>query len=182
MTSTEVTTPRLDAFVADCRAAAAGPDARQQVVALMKDLVADPSELAGSVPPMASYDSTPSGDRLGGDVVLFEDETVTIVLVDTLPGVLQPPHDHLMTAIIGMFEGCEKQRFFARTANGVTPTPGRDLGPGEVVVIGTDGIHAISTDDELARGVHVYLGSLSTVKRSIFHPEGWAPGLTGAVV
>jgi predicted metal-dependent enzyme (double-stranded beta helix superfamily) len=160
----------LSDFVTMCRSVAIEPDARSQITGLMRELVADSAGLTASVSPMDSYDSSAVGP-LGGDVILYEDSTVTVVLVDTLPGVLQPPHDHLMPAVIGMFQGCEQQRFWARTADGVTPATGRDLHAGEVLSIGTEGIHAIGTSDEIARGVHVYLGSLSTIDRSVFHPE-----------
>jgi len=160
----------LNDFVTACRDAATSPDARSEIAGMMRDLVAEPAELAAAVPSMENHDQSPVG-ALGGDVTLFEDNTVTIVLVDTLPGVLQPPHDHLMPAIIGMFQGCEQQRFWSRTPDGITPAAGRDLLAGEVLVIGTDGIHAIGTCDDIARGVHVYLGSLSKIDRSIFHPE-----------
>ena len=160
----------LTDFVAACRLAAKEPDARSAIVELMRSLVMDTDSLSAAMPAMDTHDSSPVG-TLGGDVTLFEDDSVTIVLVDTLPHVLQPPHDHLMTAIIGMFEGCEQQRFWSRTADGIAPAAGRDLLAGEVLVIGTDGIHAIGTCDDIARGIHVYLGSLSNVARSIFHPE-----------
>ena len=160
----------LTDFVTACRAAAATPDARSTIAEMMRELVSEPAELAAVVPAMESHESTEAG-VLGGDMTLFEDDTVTVVLVDTLPGVLQPPHDHLMPAIIAMFEGCEQHRFWSRTSDGIAPAAGRDLHAGEVLAIGSDGIHAIGTCDNIARGVHVYLGSLSTVGRSIFHPE-----------
>lgn len=163
--------PVLAEFVEKCRTAAATDEARRTIVGLLNDLVSDPAALAGVVPTTPHDDVTADGLVLGADVMLYEDDTVTVILVDTLPGVVQPPHDHRMTAMIGVFVGCEEQRFFARTSEGITPAPGRQLAAGEVITIGTDGIHAISTPDPLSRAVHVYLGRLATVERSLFDPD-----------
>ncbi len=159
-------------FVDACREAAAGNDARERIAALLRELVANPVELASMLEPNEVVDVTPSGLALGGDRVFFEDDSVAVMTVDTLPGVLQPPHDHLINAFIGCFEGCEQQRFFVRGDDGVRAVPGRLLEAGEVLVLGADAIHAISAPlHERARAVHVYLGPISTIDRSVFHPE-----------
>lgn len=94
------------------------------------------------------------------------------MVLDTLPGVLQPPHDHEMHAVIGVFEGCEDQRFFARTADGIAPAAGRSLETGDVVVLGERTIHAISSPEgRRARAIHVYFGDIYGADRSIFHPD-----------
>jgi len=94
------------------------------------------------------------------------------MVLDTLPGVLQPPHDHTMHAIIGVFEGCEDQRFFSRTTDGIAPATGRRLEAGDVMVLGERAVHAISSPQgRQARAIHVYFGNIYDVDRSIFDPE-----------
>ena len=102
-------------------------------------------------------------------------DDLTIMVLDTLPGVLQPAHDHAMNAFIGVFEGCEEQRFWARTATGVESATGRLLEAGEVVALGERAIHAISAPAGVrARAVHVYLGDIYDVERSVFDPTRWS--------
>ena len=99
-------------------------------------------------------------------------DELTVMVLDTLPGVLQPPHDHSMNAIIGVFEGCEEQRFYARSDRGVTPAAERTLEAGDVIVLGERAIHAIgSPPGHPARAIHVYLGDIYAVDRSLFHPD-----------
>jgi len=98
------------------------------------------------------------------------------MMLDTLPGVLQPPHDHEMHAIIGVFEGAEEQRFFARSSSGVTAASGRMLEAGDVMVLGERAIHAISSPTgQAARAIHVYFGDIFDVERSLYDPETLDP-------
>lgn len=161
-------------FVDACVAAVAGDDPRATLRRLMDNLVAEAEALAAQLEPLGPVgpvDRTPSGLELGAEATLYEGEKLTVSLLDTYPGVLQPPHEHRMTAILGVFEGEEDQRLFVRGEGGIRPTAGRTLGPGEVMTLGSKAIHAISAPSGTARAVHVYLGSINTVKRSLFHPE-----------
>ena len=116
------------------------------------------------------------GWRLGGEHVCHQSDELTVMVLDTLPGVLQPPHDHAMHAIIGVFEGCEEQRFFARGDDGVTPAAGRTLEAGDVIVLGERAIHAISSPPgRAARAIHVYFGDIYAVERSLFDPDSLEP-------
>ncbi len=168
----------LDAFVSACRAAVdGGTDVPQTIAGLLRDLVADPAALATAVPVFSADDVTtsPRGFRLGGEAVLHRAPDLTVMVLDTLPGVVQPAHDHAMNAFIGVFEGCEQQRFWTRTADGVEATTGRLLEAGEVVALGERAIHAISAPaGEAARAVHVYLGDIYDVERSVFEPDTMA--------
>ena len=160
----------LDDFVTACRAAAASGDPIAEVRTLLTALVAEPEQLARQVPSPASDD----GGLCGAEAILFEDDDVTIIVVHSRPHVRQPPHDHSMPAIIGVYQGAEVQRFFHRDASSADTlheTPGRTIHPGEVLSLGSSTIHAISTaDDRWARAVHVYLGPLSSVDRSLYDP------------
>jgi len=169
------TPPVLATFVTACRDAVDdGTDLPQTVAALLRELVADAAQLAASVPPFSDDEVKTStrGFRLGGEHVLHRSDDLTIMVLDTLPGVLQPAHDHAMNAFIGVFEGCEEQRFWARTATGIESATGRLLEAGEVVALGERAIHAISAPAGVrARAVHVYLGDIYDVERSVFEPD-----------
>jgi predicted metal-dependent enzyme (double-stranded beta helix superfamily) len=166
--------PVLEEFVATCRAAVAGHNPRAAVHEAMTALFARADELAAAIPPFAPDEvaTSPRGFRLGGEHILHRDDELTVMVLDTLPGVVQPPHDHNMFACIGVFEGAEEQRFWSRTGDGVAPAAGRTLEAGDVLVLGSHAIHAISArGDRAARAIHVYLGDIYDVDRSIFNPE-----------
>ena len=164
----------LTTLVANCRSALQSDDPRREIHRLLNDFVADPEATAAAIPAFADdeVETSPRGFRLGGEHVAHEDPDLTVMVLDTLPGVVQPPHDHSMPAFIAVFEGAEEQRFWTRTAEGITPTPGRLLEAGQVLALGERGIHAISAPaDTPARAVHVYLGDIYDIDRSIFHPD-----------
>lgn len=158
----------LDDFVTACRQAASSTDPIAEVRTLLGALVADPRLVAAQVPAPTLDDC----GLCGADDTLFEDDGVTIIVVHSRPGVSQPPHDHSMPALIGVYEGAEAQRFFrCDTVGTLFETPGRTIHPGEVLSLGSAAIHAISTaDDQWARAVHVYLGPLSSADRSLYDP------------
>jgi len=162
----------LDNFVASCRQVAGESDASSALVTLMQNAVADPEAVAVAVAPLDGDEQTAGELVLGRDRILFEDESVTVFIVETEPGVLQPPHDHQMDAVIGVFEGAERNRFFKRGADDRVIQYGETLvEAGDVVAIRPDMVHAISAPaGRRCRALHVYLGALSTVTRSIFNP------------
>lgn len=161
----------IDAFVEACVPLAAAGD-HHAVSQLLGELIADHETFASSVPPFGEQTPSPAGWTVGGEHVCHRDDQLTVIVLDTLPGILQPPHDHAMHAVIGVFEGCEEQRFFVHTQAGVTPAAGRTLEAGDVVVLGERAIHAISAPHgRPARAIHVYFGDIYDVERSLFHPD-----------
>ena len=168
------TPPVLEAFVNVCLAALDSDSPRDTILRETHELFADPHALAAQIPPFTENEVPTSehGWRLGGEHVLHNDDNLTVIVLDTLPGIAQPPHDHDMSAIIGVFEGCEEQRFWLRDASGAVPASGRALNAGEVMSLGTRAIHAISAPaNHPARAIHVYLGDIFNVERSVFDPE-----------
>lgn len=166
----------LDDFVSACREAATASTPHLAVRELMQQTVSDPAAISSALAQPEKFDQV--GDMLiGHDRVVFEDESVTVFLVDTVPGHLQPPHDHQMMAVIGVYEGIENNRFFVRDATtdegpGLKQISVTSVEPGDVLPIGPDTIHAIGAEGpELCRALHVYLGALSSVSRSLFDPR-----------
>ena len=113
-----------------------------------------------ALPPLDSIHAGHSGDLLlGRDRTLFEDETATVTIVETEPGHLQPPHDHAMCAVIGVFEGGERNRFYRRTGGRARLATRRVVRPAEVIALRERTVHAISAEPgETCRALHVYLG------------------------
>lgn len=134
----------------------------------MERLVAEPSALAEQIPEPITG---PGSSVAGSDEILFEDESLTVFVVHSAPDVEQPPHDHLISAVIGVYEGVEEQRYFRRDGESLIRCGGADIVPGEVLTLGPTAVHAISAGGRWCRAVHVYLGALSSIDRSLFDPD-----------
>lgn len=152
----------LETLVRSLRTAAAGLKARETVKAILQDAVADPDAFAAEVPEYAK-----------DDVILFEDATVSIWHCRFQPGKTVPPHDHKMLATIAVYRGAERNDFYERAEDGgLKKSSEVRLGAGDVFQIGPSAIHAVGCDSETpCCGIHVYLGELTTVERSLFDLE-----------
>ena len=151
----------MDSFVANLRAAAADPHPARAINAVMKEAVADPAAVAAQVP---EYE--------GEELALLETDELSAYCARFFAGQLVPPHNHKMPAFIGVYEGAEVNQLFRHDASGLTLVAEKHVGPGETLSIGGEGIHGVYTkggQDSFA--LHVYLGSLKTVSRSLFDPE-----------
>ena len=168
------TPPVLEDLVDTCKLSVACDSPHSMILDAMRHLFADPAALASQIPRFteAEVEPTARGWLVGGEHLLHRDQDLTIMLIDTLPGVVQPPHEHNVDVFIGVFEGCEEQRFWKRTDDGIVSTPGQSLKAGDILSLGVQAVHAISAPrDQHARAVHVYLGDVYDVARSVFHPE-----------
>ena len=131
-------------------------------------LVAEPAVVAAQIrEPVV----VPGSSIAGVDEIVFEDESLTVLVVHSAPDVRQPPHDHLISAVIGVYEGIEEPRYFRRNGGSLVRSGGADIGPGDVLTLGPAAIHAISATGSWCRAVHVYLGALDSVDRSLFDPD-----------
>ncbi|MDD9982040.1 MAG: hypothetical protein OXU81_11895 [Gammaproteobacteria bacterium] len=160
-------------FVNECREAASANDPVTATRAVVREAVRALASGVATLPPLESiYARRSGGLLLGHDRTLFEDDAATVTIVETEPGHCQPPHDHAMCAVIGVFEGGEQNRFYRRTEGRARLATRRVVRPAEVIALRERTVHAISADaGEPCRALHVYLGPLSSRPRSLFHPE-----------
>jgi predicted metal-dependent enzyme (double-stranded beta helix superfamily) len=152
----------FDKLVADLRAAAAGPDGPKAVRALLESEMADPARVAAGVP-----------DYAENDIILHEDETVSIWHCRFMPGTTVPAHDHKVSAVIGVYAGRERNDFFESDGSGgLQRSSAIEVSPGDVLSIGPSAIHSVSCISPApCCGIHVYLGNLTGTERSLFDPE-----------
>jgi predicted metal-dependent enzyme (double-stranded beta helix superfamily) len=84
------------------------------------------------------------------------------------------PHNHRMTAIIGVYTGAEDNIFWRRTGDpsGLIKAAGaRSLREKDVEALGPDAIHSVTNPIlRLTGAIHVYLGPFFTVHRSEWNP------------
>jgi predicted metal-dependent enzyme (double-stranded beta helix superfamily) len=86
-----------------------------------------------------------------------------------------PPHDHRIWAVSGIASGCEANELYRRGTGGLLQLE-RALvsGPGDVLALGSDGIHA-SWTDEVTSAVHVYGGDILSTPRATWGSPASGP-------
>ena len=115
-------------------------------------------------------------DFTGDDLLHYEDDQVSIWQVRFHPDVLVPPHDHQMNVYIGVYDGAEQNYFYRRDADGLQLVKSKVVDAGEVISIGPQGIHAVQAHGgRPSLALHVYLGPLTKVDRSLFDWETGEP-------
>lgn len=151
----------LEQFVSDARQAAHAPNALAATEALMADVFANPDLIVAGLPALPVE-----------EVMLFEDNTVSIWHEMFLPTEELPPHDHQLPAIIGVYKGVERNRLFRQNSGKLVPNGSLTLGPGDIFVFGARDVHTVQAlEGRPSYGLHVYLGALTKVERSLFSWE-----------
>ena len=152
----------IDQLVDELKTAALSADAKAQVKSILEQIVKDPSWVAKSIP-----------DYADDDVILFEDDLISIWHCRFPINLSVPAHDHQMVATIAVYQGAERNVLWTRNDSGaIEEKTELTVNAGDVLQLGPDAIHSVrSTDDIDSCAIHVYLGRLSTVKRSLFDTE-----------
>ncbi len=145
----------IDDLVAECRTA----------LATTEPLPAIRSVLERAAPDTRLRDSLRQG-RTGLNV-LYNAADLTVLNVIWPPGVTLVPHNHRMWAAIGIYDGREENRFFRRSGATVVPSGGKELGEGDVLLLGDDAIHSVHNPVSVHTGaIHVYGGDFVRQPRS----------------
>ena len=149
----------LASLVERLRESALRENPASAVKAVLQNALHDPVQFRQSIPAFEE-----------NDVILFEDECVSIWHCRFEPGHTVPPHDHQMTAVIGVYSGVERNVFFEHDASsGLTQVGEREVQAGQVLQIASKAIHSVACpSEEPCLGIHVYLGCLTEVDRSLF--------------
>jgi len=113
--------------------------------------------------------------RRGGMEMLHASPDLTIIHFVWAPKMQLFPHDHRMSAVIGMYAGQEDNTFYRRDPDRparVTATTGKEVRAGDVLTLGKDVIHGVINPlDRVTAAIHVYLGDYINEPRS-----QWGPG------
>ncbi len=106
-----------------------------------------------------------------GDMVMHRSAELTVLKAAVPAGFKSPPHNHLMWAVIGVYDGQENNVFYRRRGETLEPAGGRDLKPADVLVLGVDAIHAIVNPlERISYAIHVYGGDLPAAPRRMWNP------------
>jgi len=155
----------LDQFIDDLRGALA-ERSRQALKEVVARAVADPAALLRRIdePQKAAVQ------------VLHHAADLTVLNVIWAPRQVTLPHDHRMSAVIGMYGGREDNTFWRRIANPVKfqiePAGGQALGSGDVTILGRDVIHSVVNPlAKISGAIHVYDGEFLAAQRSMWDAE-----------
>lgn len=138
----------------------------------LEKLVSSP----GSVPTEAF---TPRKDRFAMNLLQMpEDESYSIIGGVWHPGQTTPIHDHLTWALIGVYDGEEREALFRRTDDGSNPKLARIQQvservnkKGHVTVLGHTGIHRVDNISlKPTTSVHIYGRDIGNTERHSYDP------------
>jgi predicted metal-dependent enzyme (double-stranded beta helix superfamily) len=155
----------LDQFISDLRAAVA-ERSRQALKEVVARAVSDPASLLRRI-----------GEPEEAAVrVLHASPDLTVLNVIWAPKQVTLPHDHRMSAVIGIYGGREDNTFWRRVSNPtkfqIEPASGQALGTGDVTILGRDMIHSVVNPlAKLSGAIHVYDGDFLNVQRSMWDAE-----------
>jgi predicted metal-dependent enzyme (double-stranded beta helix superfamily) len=107
----------------------------------------------------------------GGLHPLHNDADVTVMHVVWPPGFTVTPHDHRMWAVNAIYAGRENNTLYRRQGTTIVESGGKEIGEGEVLVLGNDAIHAVHNPaGSHTTGIHVYGGDFFGTPRSQWDP------------
>jgi 3-mercaptopropionate dioxygenase len=122
---------------------------------------------------------TPRKDRFAMNLLhMPDDEAFSIIGGVWHPGQSTPIHDHLTWALIGVYEGEEREALFRRTDDGSNPKVARvELvserinKKGHVTVLGHSGIHRVDNVSlKPALSIHIYGRDIGHAERHSYNP------------
>ncbi len=168
----------LDRFVDDIRGSLA-ERSRDAMKAIVARAISDAGALLRRI-------GEPDTGRIR---VLHRAPDLTVLDVVWTANQFAPPHDHCMSAVIGMYGGREDNIFWRRVsernARGIEVAGGQAIGTGDTMILGRDIIHSVINPlGKLSGAIHVYDGDLLGVDRSMWNAETLIeqPHAYGAVV
>ena len=149
----------LDDCIRRLRKAASGASPAKAIRAEMDCYFANPKAINRAMP---KYDTD--------EKVLFEDESISISCCRFRPGYTIPPHDHQTSAVIGLYDGQERNNFFSTAGDDfITKGKAVDMQAGDVLSIGPNAIHTVEcTGSSPSYAIHVYLAPLSRIERNLY--------------
>ncbi|HWQ96362.1 MAG TPA: hypothetical protein VN368_03205 [Candidatus Methylomirabilis sp.] len=121
----------------------------------------------------------PRKDRFANNLIYMpKDKIFSIIGGVFLPHQATPIHDHLTWALIGIYEGEEKESLYRRMDDGSNPKVAtmkkmseRTHKLGHLTVLGKDGIHSIeNVSDKPSLSIHIYGIDIGNTQRHTYNP------------
>ena len=151
----------LASFVEECRAAACESDAPGAVRNVIDRALTDKrsiSEVLGDGPPHTT---------------LHRSSSLTVQAIIWPTGILIPPHDHRMWAVVGVVHGQEDNALYTRAGAKLRLVRRVSVEEAEVLVLDEDAVHAVANPcSRPTLGLHVYGGDILGASRSTWDSAG----------
>jgi predicted metal-dependent enzyme (double-stranded beta helix superfamily) len=166
----------LQEFIQDVDRVIRGYSSEPEILLHLKPVLEKLVGSPGSVPAKAF---TPRKDRFAMNLLQMpEDEAYSIIGGVWHPGQTTPIHDHLTWALIGVYEGEEREALFRRTDDGSDPKLAKIQQVSETVhkkghatVLGHRGIHRVDNISlKPTLSVHVYGRDIGHAERHSYDP------------
>jgi len=155
----------LDQFIADLRATL--PErSRQPMKEVVARAISDPAALVRGIG---------EPDKAGVQV-LYKSPDLTVLNLLWAPRQITLPHNHRMSAAIGMYAGREDNIFWRRVPDPakfqIEAAGGEALGAGDVALLGPDIVHSVVNPlSRISAAIHVYDGNFMEIERSMWNAE-----------
>ena len=144
-------------FISRCKELIKLEDGRKQIKSLLEESIVDPGQV---IEQLGEPDSA-------GFEILYRADDLTILNFVWAPGMELHAHNHNIWAIIGIYSGVEENTFYVRKDDSIVKQNTKNLGPGDVVLLGENVIHSVKNPTNAATGgIHVYGGDFVSVIRS----------------
>jgi len=170
-----VQTP-LRRFIHETEKAVRSSSAESEVLRRTKPLMAELLATPGSIPLEAFH---PRQDRFAMNLIYMpKDRVFSVNGAVWLPGQTTPIHDHLTWAMVGVYDGEERESIFRRKDDGSNPNRAhlekakeRINRKGHITVLGRSGIHRIDNlSDVPSHSIHVYGIDIGNTERHSYDP------------
>lgn len=166
----------LDEFTRDAEAVVRSGAPEAEILRQLKPLLERLVRTPGSVPREAF---APRKDRFANNLLYRpEDRCFSVTGGNWMPGQTTPIHDHLTWAVVGVYEGEEREAIYRRKDDGSDPgraeleqVSARKNPKGHVTVLSHKGIHRIdNVSSEPSLSIHVYGLDIGTAERHAYNP------------
>ena len=155
----------LNQFIADLRATLS-ERSRQPLKEVVARAISDPAALIKGIG---------EPDKAGVQV-LYKSPELTVLNLLWAPRQITLPHNHRMSAVIGMYAGREDNMFWRRVPGAtkfqIEAAGGEALGAGDVALLGPDIVHSVINPlSKISAAIHVYDGNFMEIERSMWNAE-----------
>ncbi len=166
----------LNEFLEDSEAVVRNHSAESETLLHLKPILERLIQTPSSVPSDAFASRQ---DRFAMNLLhMPKDKAYSVIGGVWMPGQTTPIHDHLTWALIGIFDGEEREALYRRTDNRTNPkfaklekVSEQTNGPGHVTVLGQAGIHRVdNVSEKVATSIHVYGRDIGRAERHSYDP------------
>ena len=153
-----------DQFVEELRAARNESDSMDAISEVITKAIQDPASIIRAL----------GAPGRGRAEQLYADESITISNIIWGSEMWVPPHDHLMWAVIGVYQGQEDNTFWRDQDGNLQEMGGVSLTKGDVRKLGADAVHSVRNPSlQLCGAIHVYGGDFfgAIPRRHSWNPQ-----------